>query len=73
MNILDITIKKGKYLIVSKLRTIQLINANFQMMIWIFVNIKNRFNIKKNNRISKYNYELRPYYLIETAILEKKY
>ena len=61
---LDITIKKGKGYVLGKLRTMQLIEANIQLLIRIFINQRNKFKIKKDSRVTKYNYGY--------AILEKR-
>jgi len=63
---------KGKGLIVGKLRTIQLIEANLQLIIRILLGNRNNGAIKVDERISKYNYRSSRNYNIEEAILEKR-
>ena len=72
MKVLDITLEKGKGLILGKLRIIQLIEANLQLMIRIFIGGRNDKNIETDNRLSKYNYESRRNYSIDTVLLEKR-
>ena len=72
MKILDIVIEKGKELILGKLRIIQLIEADLQLLIRIFMGSRNEDLIEKDHRISKSNFESRKYYSIETVILKKR-
>jgi len=72
MKILDIVIKKGKGPILSKLRIIQLIEANLQLLMRIFIVSRNENLIEKDHRISKSNFGSRKYYSIETVILKKR-
>ena len=65
-------IKKGKGLVIGKLRTVQLVEADLQMIIRICVNNRNKYQIENNLRVSKCNYGLRPNYSIEIVILEKQ-
>jgi len=71
MKILDVTIEKGKGPVLGKLRTIQLIEANLQLVMRILVNNRNKYRIERDSRIAKSNYESRPRYSIDNAILEK--
>ena len=64
-------IEKEKGPTLSKLRTIQLIEADLQLLIWIFLSLKNQEVIEIDPRISKCNYGSRQNYDIETTILEK--
>jgi len=54
--VLDIILEKGKGPILGKLRTIQLIKADLQLMMRIFIGARNDENIAKDKRLSKYNY-----------------
>ena len=72
MKILDIIIEKGKGTIIRKLQTIQLIKADSQLLIRIFIGNRMQGLIEKDNRISKSNYRLWKFYSIETALLEKR-
>jgi hypothetical protein len=65
-------IEKGKGLVLSKLKTIQLIEADMQLLMRILINIRNKFRIEKNKRIAKGNYGSRPHYSIEDIILKKR-
>ena len=50
----------------------QLIEADLQLLIWIFVGNRNSENVEKDKILSQYNYGLRKNYLIELALLEKR-
>ena len=63
---------KGKGLIIGKLRMIQLIEANLQLLMRIFLESRIEGFIEKNNRISKFNFGSRKFFSIEEAILEKR-
>ena len=65
-------IKKGKEPVLSKLRTIKLIEADVQLLMRILINTRNKFRIKKDKRIAKSNYSSRSHYFIEDVILEKR-
>ena len=71
MKTLDIIIEKGKGLVLGKLRTIQLIEADLQLVMRILVNNRNKHRIERDSRISKSNYGSMPRYSIDDAILEK--
>ena len=71
LKVLDIMIEKGKGPVIGKLRIIQLIEADLQMIMGIYVNNWNKHKIKSDPRISKANYGSWPNYSIEIAILEK--
>ena len=68
---LDIILEKGKGLILGKLRTMQLIEADLQLIMRIFVGGWNDENTEKDKRLSRYNYESWNNYSINIAILEK--
>ena len=69
---LDIMMEKGKGPVVDKLHTIQLIEADLQLLMKILINIRNKLSIETNKRVSKYNYGSSINYSIENAILEKR-
>ena len=71
LKVLDIIFEKGKGLILGKLRMIQLIEANLQLMMWIFISGWNDKNVETDNRLLKYNYGSRRNYSINTLLLEK--
>ena len=68
----DITLEKGKGLVLGKLRTITLIEGNLQIMMQRSLSATENEIIEDDNRFSKANYELRRNFLIEIAILEKR-
>ena len=72
LKILVVSIEKGKGPVLGKLRTIQLIKADLQLLMRFFVNTRNKSSIETDERISKSNYGSRPGYSIQDAILEKK-
>ena len=63
---------KGKGPNLSKLRTIQLIEANLQLMTKIFIGERSDENIVKDERLLKYNCRSRRNYSIDIAILGKR-
>ena len=65
-------LEKGKGLVVDKLRAIQLIEVDLQLLIRILINARNKLSIESDNRVLKYNYGLRVNYSIENVILEKR-
>ena len=71
LKIVDITIEKGKGLVLGKFRNIQLIKAALQILMRIYLRLEGEELIKKDQRISKANYESRKNYSIESVILKK--
>ena len=71
LNILNVSIEKGKGIIIGKLWNIQLIEADLQLLIRIYIGSKSEKMIEKDERLSKANYGLRKNYLVESVILEK--
>ena len=53
---LDVTLEKGKGPVLGKLRNIQLIEADFQMLMRVFMNMRNTNAIEIDKRLSKFNY-----------------
>ena len=72
LKILDIILEKGKGPIIGKLRTIQLYEADLQLLMRIFIGGRNDDSIERDERISKFNYGSRKAYSIEEALLEKR-
>ena len=72
LKVLDVMLDKGKEPLVRKLQTIQLIKADFQLIIRIFIGLRNRGSIEWDQRISKFNYRSRKRYNIEEVILKKR-
>ena len=65
-------IEKGKGPVIGKLHTIQLIEANLQMLMRVFINYRTKGKIERDPRILKVNYESRNRFSIENTILEKR-
>ena len=65
-------IEKGHGPILDKIRIIQLIEANLQLVTRILINNRNKPAIKNDKRLSKCNYGSQPLYSIENTILEKR-
>ena len=72
MNVLDVLLNKGKGLILGKLRTIQLIEVDLQLVMRIFLGCRNKGSIEKDPRLLKFNCGSRRFYSIDKAILEKR-
>ena len=72
LKILDTILEKGKGMILGKLRTIMLIEADLQYIMRIYLEDKEEEMIESDERFSKSNYRLIKNYSIETAILEKQ-
>ena len=64
-------IEKGKGLVLGKLCTIQLIEADLQLIMSIVANIRNKGNIESDDRVSKRKYRSSPENSIEDSTLEK--
>ena len=56
LKVLDIILEKGKGPILGKLRTIQLIEADLQLIIRIYIGGRNDDQIATDQRLSKFNY-----------------
>ena len=56
IKILDVMLEKGKGLVLGNLKTIQLIEANFQLIIRVFITLRNQQAIENNRRLSKFNF-----------------
>jgi len=63
---------KGKGMIIGKLRTITLIEADLQYIMRIYLDDDDEEMIESDDRFSKSNYGSRKNYSIESAILEKR-
>ena len=63
---------KGKGMIIGKLRTITLIEADLQLIMRIYFKDPHEEIIETDKRFSKSNYGSRKNYSIESAILEKR-
>ena len=72
LKVLDIILDKGKGLVLGKLWIIQLIKADFQLLMKTFLQNRNNSNIKQNNNISKFNFGSRRHYSINDILLEKR-
>ena len=69
---LAVMLEKEKGPILGKLRTTQLIEADLQLLMRMFIGGRTEGVIEKDQRISKFNYGSRANYSIENAILEKR-
>ena len=65
-------IEKGKGPNIKKLRTLEMIEADLQLVMRIFLGSRMNERIETDVRISKYNYGSRSGYSIENALLEKR-
>ena len=65
-------IEKGKGLVFGKFRTIQLIESYLQLIMRMFVNVRNKGNIEYDERVSKRNYGSKLGRSREDGILEKR-
>ena len=64
-------LEKGKGIIIGKLRTITLIEANLQYIMRMYLEDEKEEMIELDKRFAKSNYGSRKIYSIEIAILEK--
>ena len=71
-NMIDTMIEKGKRPYIDKLRIIELIEGDLQLIIRIYVGLRNDRNIQKNKNISYFNFGSRKNYSIKSALLEKR-
>ena len=62
-------IEKGKEPVLGKLRTIELIEADIQILMRIIVNQRNKGKIESSLRITKSNYRLRLKYFIKDVMI----
>ena len=72
LKLVDVTLEKGKRPIISKLRTITLIEWDLQILMRKYLNSEDEELIEYDNRFSKANYSSRKNYSIEIAILEQR-
>ena len=71
LDIVDVITEKGKGSRLHKLRIIQLIEGDLQLLIRILVTQRTAVNAEKSSRLSTANYGNRKNFNIQTAILEK--
>ena len=71
-NVLDVMLEKGKGPILGKMRIIELIEGDLQIIVRACVGLRNDDNIKNDERLSKFNFGSRKQCSIESALLEKK-
>ena len=72
IDLVEITLEKGKGPILGKLRNITLIEGDLQTNMRIQLNSELEELIEKDNRFSTANFGLRKNYAIETVILKKR-
>ena len=63
--VLDVMLEKGKGPTLGKLRIIELIEGDSQLIVWLHVGFKNDENAKKDSRFSKFNHGSHKQYSIE--------
>ena len=63
---------KGKGPVLGKLRIIELIEGDLQLIICTYVGLRNDKNVHKDKWLSNYNFRLRKDYSIESTLLEKR-
>ena len=71
-NMIDTMIEKGKGPYIEKLRIIELIEGDLQLIIRIYIGLRNDKNIQKDKRILHFNFGSRKNYSIQSASLEKR-
>lgn len=71
LDVADITLEKGKGPRIDKLRIIQLIEGDLQLVFRILVSNRTSVNAEKSNRLSAFQFGNRKGFDIQTAILEK--
>ena len=71
-NVLDVILEKGKGPELGKLRIIELIEGDLQIITRMYVGLRNDKNIEDDERLSKYNFGSRKHYSIESTLLEKR-
>ena len=72
LDVIDTMIEKGKGSLVSKLRVIQIIEADMQLLIRIFIGSRIEKNIETDDRLSQHGYGSRKGFSIESALSEKR-
>ena len=70
--VLDVMLEKEKGALLGKLRVIELIEGDLQIIIRIYVGLRNDGNIRGDNRLSTFNFGYRKQYSIESALLKKR-
>ena len=71
LNLTEVSLEKGKGLVLGKLRFITLIEGNLQIGMRILLDSEDEELIENDSRFSKANYGSRKNYSIESVILEK--
>ena len=71
LKVLNIILDKGKGPVLGKLRTIQLIEADLQLIMRIFLGLRYNKRLEEDTRVSKFNFRSRKGYSINKVILEK--
>lgn len=69
---LETFIEKGMGPLLGKLRNLQLIKGDLQIMMRMFLSAEETQTIENDDRFSKANYGSRRNYSVETATLEKR-
>ena len=71
-DVLDVMIEKGKGSRINKLRVIQIVEADLQLLMRIFLGIWLESKLEEDERLSKPNYGSRKGFSIDSALLEKR-
>ena len=71
LKVTDVVIEKGKGPRTNELRTLEMIEADLQLVMRICLGSRMNERIETDARISKYNYGSRSGYSIENVLLEK--
>jgi hypothetical protein len=71
LKVVDVMLEKGKGPRLKKLRILEMIEADLQLVMRVFLGIRMNDRIEMDSRVSKYNYGSRKGYSIENALLEK--
>ena len=66
-------IEKGKGDKMNKFRVMQIIEADLQLLMRIFLRLRIEENYEDDKRMSKHNYGSRKFYSIESLLLEKRF
>ena len=72
LQVLDVMLEKGKGAVIRKLQTIQLIEADLQLIMRIFIKNRENRSIENDFNMLQFNFRLRRNYSIEDALLEKQ-
>ena len=72
LKVVDVMIEKGKGPRINKLRTLEMIEANLQLVMRMFLGSRMNERIETDARMSKHNYGSRSGHSIKNVLLEKR-